>query len=78
MTQKQTYHPTQVCSNVCRFVPQKYCSLPSGEVVISTMWHEVEVTQPPGDPSTSQLAARQDFIMPLLLCLIRCTYPVIT
>ena len=68
----------QVCSNVCGCVPQKYCSHPGGKVVITTMWHEAVVTQPLGNPSTLQLAAKQDFIMLLLLCLIRCTYPVVT
>ena len=68
----------QVCSNVCRCVPQKYCSHPGGEVVITTMWHEVVVTQPLGNPSTSQQTAMQDFIMLQPLCLIRCIYLVVT
>ena len=43
----------QVCSNVCRCVPQKYCSHPGGEVVITAMWLGAGVTQPLCSPSTS-------------------------
>ena len=37
---------TQVCSNVCRYVLQNYCSLTGGEVVLTSMWVGSGVTQP--------------------------------
>ena len=37
---------SRVCSNVCRYVLQNYCSLTGGEVVLTSMWVGSGVTQP--------------------------------